>query len=66
MSNKSLRGILTVLVLSGLFMSTGCLVNSGPQMGVLGVPIPVSPMIQVNKENEFWEHERYGRVPILG
>lgn len=66
MSKKLLRGLLTVSLLCGAFMSTGCLVNSGPQMGVLGVPIPVSPMIQVNKENQYWEHERYGRVPILG
>ena len=66
MSKKLLRGLLTASLLCGAFMSTGCLVNSGPQMGVLGVPIPVSPMIQVNKENQFWEHERYGRVPILG
>lgn len=66
MSNKLLSSLLTVSLLCGTFVSTGCIVDSGPQMGVLGVPIPVSPMIQVNKENQFWEHERYGRVPILG
>ena len=27
---------------------------------------PVSPYFQDEKEDEFWEHERYERVPILG
>jgi hypothetical protein len=34
--------------------------------GVFGIPIPVSPYFQDQKEDEFWVHERYERVPILG
>ncbi len=35
-------------------------------MGILSVPVPVSPYFQDQHEDEFWEHERYERVPILG
>jgi hypothetical protein len=38
----------------------------GPSIGILGLPIPVSPYFQDQKEDEFWVHERYERVPILG
>jgi hypothetical protein len=49
--------------------STGCgwgLTNLGPSLNLLAVPIPVSPYFQDKKEDEFWQHERYDRVPILG
>jgi len=49
--------------------STGCgwgVVTQGPSLGMLGVPIPVSPYFQDQKEDEAWEKERYNRVPILG
>ena len=46
--------------------STGCVgLKGGVDLGVLGVPIPVSPYFQKKKEDEFWNHERYERVPIL-
>jgi hypothetical protein len=47
--------------------STGCVgITHGPDFGFIGVPIPVSPYFQKKKEDEFWNHERYERVPILG
>jgi hypothetical protein len=49
--------------------TTGCfwgLPTQGPSLGILSVPIPVSPFFQDEKEDEYWEHERYERVPILG
>lgn len=47
--------------------STGCLgLKAGVDMGVLGIPIPISPYFQKKKEDEFWNHERYEKVPILG
>jgi hypothetical protein len=49
--------------------TTGCgwgLTHLGPSLNFLAVPIPVSPYFQDNKEDEWWEHERYDRVPILG
>ncbi len=30
------------------------------------VPVPVSPYFQKKKEDDFWQKERYDRVPILG
>jgi hypothetical protein len=32
----------------------------------VGVPIPVTPYLQDKREDAFWNHERYERVPILG
>jgi hypothetical protein len=49
--------------------TTGCfwgLPTQGPSLGILAIPIPISPFFQDEKEDEFWEHERYERVPILG
>ncbi len=58
-------GILAALALS----STGCfwgVTSFGPSLGILAYPIPVSPFFQDKKEDEFWMHQRYDRVPILG
>ena len=49
-----------------LFHSTGCQTATGPQLGALGYPIPVSPYFQDQQEDAYWEKERYERVPILG
>ncbi|HUE71873.1 MAG TPA: hypothetical protein VMP01_13390 [Pirellulaceae bacterium] len=47
--------------------STGCVgLHAGVDLGVFGVPIPVSPYFQKKQEDKFWNHERYERVPILG
>lgn len=49
--------------------STGCfwgLASGGPSLGIFAVPIPVSPYLQKQEEDKYWEHERYDRVPILG
>jgi hypothetical protein len=55
------------LILLGLLVSnTGCTVEWGPTLGLLAYPIPVSPYFQNQPEEEFWNRERYGRVPILG
>src|ERR1051326_6122613 len=59
----------------GILLVTWCLTNTGcfwgfreggPSLGILAVPIPVSPYFQDEKEDKYWEHERYERVPILG
>lgn len=58
------------LLLATLSMgSTGCfwgLTTMGPSLGVLAVPTPVSPFYQKKAEDDFWNKERYDRVPILG
>jgi hypothetical protein len=57
-----------VLFAAGLAVltSAGCAGVAGPNLAVFGVPIPVSPYFQQKKEDEYWEKERYDRVPILG
>ncbi len=55
------------LLAAGSITSTGCsLVSQGPNLGLFGIPIPVSPYFQHRQEEKFWQHERYDRVPILG
>lgn len=60
----------TGLALAMLMASTsGCfwgLTTQGPSLGILAIPIPVSPFFQDEKEDEAWEQERYNRVPIIG
>jgi hypothetical protein len=49
--------------------NTGCMtwgITLGPTLGFVSIPIPVSPYFQDKKEDEWWMHERYDRVPILG
>lgn len=57
---------LSLILGAGLsaLMSTGC-TTTGPYLGPLLFPIPVSPFYMDAKEDEFLEHERYGRAPIL-
>src|SRR4051795_144846 len=59
----------------GILLTTWCLTNTGcfwgftvggPSLGIASVPVPVSPYFQKQKEDKYWEHERYERVPILG
>ncbi len=56
------------LVLSALAVGTsGCLNPAqGPDLGLLAIPIPISPYFQDKLEDRAWEHERYERVPIMG
>lgn len=61
--SKSVFGLL----LSGMLAATGCVgITAGPNLGPLGIPIPVSPYFQDQEELEFHIHERYERVPIIG
>lgn len=54
----------TLLTLS----NTGCfwVTTLGPHTGFVSIPIPISPYFQDKKEGEWWNHERYDKVPILG
>jgi hypothetical protein len=65
MSIPSLKTMASGLLLAGVLACNGC-THFGPTFGVLGVPIPISPYLQDQEEDEFWEHERYDRAPILG
>jgi hypothetical protein len=69
MSRKLIYTAIYALLAAGFVASnTGCMVGvtNGPNLGFLGVPIPISPYFQKKKEDEFWMHERYDRAPILG
>jgi hypothetical protein len=60
---KLLFSFLALATLSG----TGCVgITAGPNFGLIGVPIPVSPYFQKIEEDQFWNKERYEKVPILG
>ena len=57
---------LVMLTTAAIVCGTGCIASQGPQLGMLGIPIPISPFFQDDKEDDFWEKERYGRVPVIG
>ena len=61
------HAIVGVLTVVAAISSTGCFgVDRGISLGIFGFPVPVSPYFQHKQEDEFWWHERYERVPILG
>jgi len=66
MSTKRMTVTMMLLVAATTVMSTGCFQAAGPSLGILSVPIPVSPYFQKSQEDDFHVHERYARVPILG
>ena len=66
MFTKTLSLPLTLVVAILAVSSTGCFYSSGPSLGILSVPIPVSPYLSKNLEDKFHINERYARVPILG
>ena len=67
MTRRALAYGVSVLLATLAFSSAGCVgLSQGISLGPLAIPIPVSPYFQDKKEDEFWDHERYDRVPILG
>jgi hypothetical protein len=66
MLRKTAMGVFGVVVLLAMMSATGCYTNTGPNIGFPPWGVPISPYFQKQAEDNFWEHERYGRVPILG
>ena len=66
MLTKRMTVTLMLLVAATTVFSSGCFQAAGPSLGILSVPIPVSPHWQKLQEDKFHIHERYARVPILG
>ena len=66
MLTKRMTVTLMLLVAATTVFSSGCFQATGPSLGILSIPIPVSPYWQKNQEDKFHVHERYARVPILG
>lgn len=64
MSHKKRPLAFCIGMILAVIADTGCI---NPTQGpAIPIPIPVSPYLQTMKENEFWERERYERVPIMG
>jgi hypothetical protein len=67
MSTSKSSGVLLLLATLCLGASSGCGVTViGPQLGVVSIPIPVTPYLQKKEEDKAWWHLRYERAPILG
>ncbi|MGE0605891.1 MAG: hypothetical protein AB7O62_02105 [Pirellulales bacterium] len=72
MSVKKASWLLYALVLGCFVPFSGCgwlgapVTATGPSIGLLSFPIPLSPYFQKQQEDRYWEQERYERVPILG
>ena len=66
MATKTSNAMVAILLGLAALSSSGCAGVAGAQLGIFGVPIPVSPYLQDKKEDEFWVKERYDRVPVLG
>jgi hypothetical protein len=63
------RFLVTALMLAtGLSTQGGCfwITAQGPNLGPLAFPIPVPVGVQKQKEDQFWNYERYERAPVLG
>ena len=67
MTRRALAYGVSVLLATMAFSSAGCVgLSQGISLGPLAIPVPVSPYFQDEKEDQYWVHERYDRVPILG
>jgi len=69
MTKAPINSLTLFLLLAGISVThTGCFwaTTEGPYLGALSIPIPVSPYFQDKHEDQYWEHERYERAPILG
>lgn len=67
MSNRTVLAALSTLFAALSLSSTGCIgLTAGPALGPLAIPVPISPYYQKRMEDNFWNHERYDRAPILG
>lgn len=66
---RSMTTAATLTLVMLALVTSGCgwgVATQGPSLGILGVPIPVSPYFQKQKEDRAWVKERYERVPVLG
>ena len=66
MSKKLIYTSVLGLIAGAVVMAAGCVGLPGPSLGLAGIPLPVSPSLQHEYENQAWEQERYNRVPIMG
>jgi hypothetical protein len=65
MSRRTAPTALLLAIAACSAVNTGCM-HLGPSLGPFAVPIPITVYQQKQKEDHFWQKERYDRVPILG
>src|SRR4051794_40138079 len=67
MTHRTAIATISVLLAALSLTGTGCVgIHQGVNLGPFAIPIPISPYFQKTKEDQFWNHERYERAPILG
>ena len=67
MSRKTFYFAICTLLACVSLSNTGCVhLTSGNSLGLMAIPIPVSPYYQKCPEDKAWEKERYESAPILG
>jgi len=67
MSTKAAYTLIGILGLLTLVSGAGCTTVAGTiNLGLLDIPIPVSPYFQKLPEDKYWVHKRYERMPVLG
>src|SRR5688500_4084594 len=67
MTHRTASWTLAALLAAASLANTGCVgIDRGINLGPIGVIVPVSPYLQKIEEDNFWNHERYERAPILG
>ena len=65
MLKTSIKGLLLALLLSGVAMTSGCAFTTlGPSIGILSIPVPVSPYFQ-NKQEDKAVADRYSKMMVL-
>lgn len=69
MTKRTMYTWVGLLAAAVLLPAAGCSTTPvvvGPQLGLLGWPIPVTPYFQKKEEDAAWNTERYKKMPILG
>lgn len=67
MFKKTLYGFAGIAIAACLASTLGCATGgTGPTLGLLSYPIPVSPYFQKLEEDKFWKEKRYEKMPVLG
>ena len=66
MFTKKLSVTLSLAAALVAVSSSGCFYSTGPSLGLLSVPIPVTALQSKQLEDDWHMKERYARVPILG
>ena len=67
MLRKTAYACVGVMMAMALVSASGCATGgTGPNLGLLSYPIPVSPYFQKSLEDKWWNQKRYEKAPILG